>query len=123
MGIGVVPEQSHGAVAVPELERGRLVLRLPLLALHLQDGVLPRRCDKLGGDPTGERLAEGQAPALRNQASVGQRYASACRLRRDGSFSRISSSRTRSSSAEITVSSSGACASTIPHGSTISDRP
>ena len=120
---GIVPEEPNRAVAVPELERRRLVLGLAVRLLHLQHCVLSRRRDQLRGDSSGERLAEGQAPARRDQASVGQRYASACRLRSDGSFSRISRSRARSSSAEITVSSSGACATTIPHGSTIRDRP
>ena len=123
----VVREQPDRAVAVPELERGRLVLRLPVRLLDLENG-LPavlggRRLDENGGGSRLELLAEGEPPALCDQAGVGQRYASACRFLSDGSFSRICCSRARSSSAEITVSSSAACARTIPHGSTISERP
>ena len=72
--------------------------------------------------PPENGLAEGQAPA-RDQTLAGQRYASAWRFFSEGSFSRTERSSARSSSAVITVSSSGACASTIPHGSTISERP
>ena len=82
-----------------------------------------RRLDEDGGGSRLELFAEGEPPALCDQAGVGQRYASACRFLSDGSFSRICRSRARSSSAEITVSSSAACARTIPHGSTMSERP
>jgi hypothetical protein len=123
----VVSEQPDRAFAVPELECGCLVLALAVRNLDLQHGVDPVGRDggrhELGSHSAGERLAERQAPPLADYASVGQRYASACRFLSDGSFSRMSCSRARSSSAEITVSSSGACASTIPHGSTISERP
>src|SRR5204862_304395 len=120
---GIVPEEPNRAVPVPELERRRLVLGLAVRLLHLQHCVLSRRRDQLRGDPACERFAEGQAPTRRDQASVGQRYASARRLRSDGRFSRISRSRARSSSAESTVHSSGARASTIAHGPTISTPP
>src|ERR671914_128076 len=57
------------------------------------------------------------------QKGAGQRYASGWRLARGGRRRRTSSSRARSSSAAITPGSSGASARTIPHGSTISERP
>jgi hypothetical protein len=125
--VRVVREEPDRAVSLPELERGRLVLALAVRLLDLQDGVLPvlrrGRANDDRRDPALERLAEGEAPALCDQASVGQRYASAWRFFSDGSFSRTSRRRARESSAEMTVSSSGACASTVPHGSTISERP
>ena len=37
----VVVEQADGAVAGPELERGRLVLALAVRLLDLQDGLAP----------------------------------------------------------------------------------
>src|SRR5689334_6678891 len=119
-------EQPDCTLAVPELERCRPVLALPVRPLHLQHTLLAlggrHRNDQLRGDPVRERLAEGQPPA-RDQTLAGQRYASAWRFFSDGSLSRTARSRARSSSAVITVSSSGAWASTIPHGSTISERP
>jgi hypothetical protein len=122
-----VSQQANGAVAVPELERGSLVLALTVGRLHFEHYLFAVHGDggrdKLGDDAAGERLAEGQAPPLRYRTAVGQRYASACLFFSDGSFSRISTSRERSSSATITVSSSGACASTSPQGSTINERP
>jgi len=123
----VVVEQADGAVAGPELERGRLVLALAVRLLDLQDGLAPVSApdalDDGGCSPRLERLDRSQSPALADQAGAGQRYASAWRFLSDGSFSRTHCSLARSSSAEITVSLSGACASTIPHGSTISERP
>ena len=123
-GLGV--EQPDRTVAVPELERGGLVLALAVRLLHLQHRLLALRRrhghDELRRVPAGEGLAEGQPPA-RDQTLAGQRYASAWRFFSEGSFSRTERSSARSSSAVITVSSSGACASTIPHGSTISERP
>src|SRR5215210_640401 len=124
--VGIVVEQPHCALAVPELQGGGLVLALAVRLLHFQDDVLAvgrhRRRHDDRGDPALEGLAEDKPSAL-DQARAGQRYASACRFLSDGSFSRTERSRARSSSAVMTVSSSGACASTIPHGSTISDRP
>jgi len=123
---GLEVEQPYRPVAVPELERGRLVLALAVWLLHLQHRLLALRGgngnDQLRREAAAKRLAEGQPPA-RDQTLAGQRYASAWRFFSDGSFSRTERSSARSSSAVITVSSSGACASTIPHGSTISDRP
>jgi hypothetical protein len=119
-------EQPHRAVTVPELERGGLVLALAVRLMHLQHDLFAigrdRGRDDDGRDAALERLAEDEAPAL-DQAVAGQRYASAWRFFSDGSASRTERSRARSTSAEITVSSSGAWASTIPHGSTISERP
>ncbi len=76
----VVREQPYSAVAVPKLERGRLVLALAVRLLDLEDDLVSRGChgrlhdDR--GDPAVEGLAEGQAPVL-DQAGAGQRYASA----------------------------------------------
>src|SRR5206468_7853213 len=123
----VVRQQPDRTVTVPELERGGLLLRLPVRLLDLENRLLAVlgscRLHEDGRSSGLELLAEGEPPALCDYAGVGQRYASACRFLSDGSFSRIRCSRARSSSAEITVSSSGACARTIPHGSTISERP
>src|SRR6476659_7684216 len=122
LGLGV--EQPDRAVAVPELERGRFVLALTVRVLHLQHALLSvtgrHGNDQLRRGAANERLAEDKPPA-RDQTLAGQRYASAWRFFRDGSFSRTERRSARSSSAVITVSSSGACASSIPHGSTISD--
>src|SRR3954471_14127416 len=119
-------EQPDRAVAVPELECGRLVLALAVWLLHLQNGPIAlrrrHRRDELRRKSAHERLAEGQPPA-RDQTLAGQRYASAWRFFSEGSLSRTERSSARSSVAVITVSSSGACASTIPHGSTMSERP
>ena len=70
-----------------------------------------------------EREVDVEEDCLERHAGAGQRYASGRRWDRDGRRRRTSSSQARSSSAEITVSSSGAWASTVPHGSTISERP
>ena len=135
MALVVASQQPHGSVALPVLERIRLVLALAMRPLDLEDDVAGR--DDVRDEAAGERLLELEVPlrrALLDQlgeallpgrvyAGVGQRYASGRRWERDGSRRRTSSSQARSSSAEITVSSSGACASTVPHGSTISERP
>src|SRR5688500_12838205 len=55
--------------------------------------------------------------------SAGHVYAAGWRLASEGSARRTRSMWARSSSAETTASSSGACASTTPHGSTIIVRP
>src|SRR5919201_5278394 len=120
---GIVSEQTNGAGAVPGLERCGFVLGFPVWLLDLEHGIVAGHLHDDRRGPRLEFLAQGPAPALRDYAGVGQRYASACRFLSDGSFSRIRRSRARSSSAEMTVSSSGACASTIPHGSTINERP
>jgi hypothetical protein len=54
---------------------------------------------------------------------VGHRYAAGRRFASEGSSLRIRSRSGRESSAEITVSSSEAAAKTMPHGSTIMERP
>jgi hypothetical protein len=122
----IVVEQPDRTLAVPERERIGFMLALPMGLLDLQDGLAavgtPHALHERRRSPRLERLDRGQTPAL-DQAGAGQRYASAWRFLSDGSFSRTSRSRARSSSAEITVSSSGACARTIPQGSTISERP
>ena len=135
MALVVASQQAHRSVALPVLERVRLVLALAMRPLNLED-------DVPGGDDVRDeaagvgrlkrevplrralldQLGEAFLPSL-VYARVGQRYASGRRWERDGSRRRTSSSHARSSSAEITVSSSGACASTVPHGSTISERP
>ena len=51
------------------------------------------------------------------QTRVGHRYAFGCRFASDGNLARMFCRWARSSSAVITVSSSGACATTTPHGS------
>ena len=131
----VASQQLHGAVSLPDVERVRLVIALAMRPLDLQDHV-PGGHD-VRYEPAFERLLELELPlrrALLDQpreallpvsvyAGVGQRYASGRRWDSDGSRRRTSSSHARSSSAEITVSSSGACATTVPHGSTISERP
>jgi hypothetical protein len=68
-----VLEQQHCAVAVPERERIGLVLALTVRLLNLEDSVVARRGDQVGGDAAFEGLAEGPAPALCDQAGVGQR--------------------------------------------------
>ena len=134
MALVVAGQQTHRSVALPVLERIRLVLALAMRPLNLEDDV-PGWDDVR--DEAGVRSLERDVPLLRAlldqlreaflpglvYARVGQRYASGRRWERDGSRRRTSSSHARSSSAEITVSSSGACASTVPHGSTISERP
>ena len=131
----VSSQQTHRSVALPALQRVRLVLALAMRPLNLEDDVPGG--DDVRDEATGVRRLEREVPlrrALLDQlgeaplpglvyARVGQRYASGRRWERDGSRRRTSSSHARSSSAEITVSSSGACASTVPHGSTISERP
>jgi hypothetical protein len=71
----------------------------------------------------GSRDGEVDVEENRSQVVAGHLYASGLRLASEGKFRRTSSSRARSSSAVITHSSSGACESTIPHGSAISERP
>jgi len=129
MALVVAGQQTHRSVALPVLERIRLVLALAMRPLNLEDDVRD--------EAPGVRSLEREVPLLRAlldqlreaflpglvYARVGQRYASGRRWERDGNRRRTSSSQARSSSAEITVSSSGACASTVPHGSTISERP
>src|SRR5581483_6075209 len=138
----VAAQQPDCAVAVPALERVRLLQRLAVGVGELQHrarAVVRRRADDVAAEPGRVRGAERQPPLLRDlvcdprrvlppardryRDGVGHRYASACRFASDGSFVRMSRSRTRSISATTTVSSSGACASTVPHGSTISERP
>ena len=55
--------------------------------------------------------------------SAGHVYAAGWRLASEGRLRRIRSMCARSSSAEMTASSSGACARTTPHGSTMELRP
>ena len=135
MALVVAGQQTHGSVTLPAFERVRLVLALAMRPLNLEDDVPGG--DDVRDEAAGVRPLEPEAPlrrALLDQlgeafrpgfvyARVGQRYASGRRWERDGSRRRTSSSHARSSSAEITVSSSGACAITVPHGSTISERP
>ena len=135
MALIVAGQQPHRSVALPVLERIRLVLALAMRPLNLEDDV--PGWDDVRDEAPGVRSLEREAPLLRAlldqlgepflpglvYARVGQWYASGRRWERDGSRRRTSSSHARSSSAEITVSSSGACASTVPHGSTISERP
>src|SRR5207248_2205233 len=78
------------------------------------EGLLRTSCDE---------VRNALEPARVRYAGVGQRYASGWRFFSDGSFVRISRRWARSSSAVITVGSSGACASTMPQGSTINERP
>src|SRR5262249_42467903 len=73
--------------------------------------------------PAGQREGDGEQDPLELHPRTGPRYACGGRPASDGRRRRTSSIRARSSSAEITVGSSGASASTIPHGSTMSDRP
>ena len=117
----IVPgEQPDGAVALPELERIGLVIAFAMRPLDLQDDVAGR--NDVRDEPAFERRLELEVPlrgALLDQAweallpgrvyaGVGQRYASGRRWDSDGNRRRTSSSQARSSSAEITVSSSGA---------------
>src|SRR5207247_3779151 len=135
----VALEQPHGAVAVPAFERVRLVLALAVRESELQHrgrAVGAFRTHDVAGGTHSVRLADRELPFPGatveqsrdaaepvDQARLGHRYASAWRFASDGSFARMSSRRDRSSSATMTVSSSGACASTMPQGSTISERP
>ena len=135
-------EQPDRAVAVPALERVRLVLGLAVRVVDLEHGRRPvrrarrarrgrrsRACTaRRASGPTPPRISSAMAATRSRQRAiatgrVGHRYASAWRFASDGSFARMSRSRARSISATITVSSSGAWASTMPHGSAISDRP
>src|SRR5262249_17192634 len=70
-----------------------------------------------------EEYGDALEPDAVRQTGVGHRYACDCLLASDGSLVRMAGRWTRSSSAEMTVSSSAACATTSPHGSTTSDRP
>src|SRR5207302_8045206 len=119
----------------------RLVLRFPVRIDQLQNGrnaVVVLHSNRVARRALWIRLAQTQAPFLCGlreelrkllepdavrQTGVGHRYAFACRFASDGSFARMSRRCARSSSAVITVCSSGACARTIPHGSAISERP
>jgi hypothetical protein len=70
-----VREQPNRAVAVPELERGSLVLALPVRRLNLQHDLVAVRGHGRGddrGEATRERLAQREAPAF-DQAGAGQR--------------------------------------------------
>ena len=75
--LGVVGEQADRAVAVPELERRRLMLALAVGLLHLEHDVgavgRDRGRDELGRDAPGKRLAEHESPALGDQTGAGQR--------------------------------------------------
>jgi hypothetical protein len=59
----VVREQAHRSIAVPELERGGLVLTLVVRPLDLQHRVAGRNDVRHGA--AGERLLEHQLPLLR----------------------------------------------------------
>ena len=74
-------------------------------------------------DAFGNEVGNALEPDAVRQTRVGHRYAFGCRFASDGSFARMFSRCARSSSAVITVSSSGACATTTPHGSAMSERP
>jgi hypothetical protein len=132
----VARQEADGPVTAPELEGVGFVLALMVRPLDLEDGVSCR--NDVRREAAAERFPELEIPlrsTLRDQpgkaflpglsiyAGVGQRYASGRRCDSDGSRRRTSSSHARSTSAEMTVSSSGAWASTVPQGSTISDLP
>jgi hypothetical protein len=136
----VAPQEPDRAVAVPELERVRFMFALAVGEVDLQHRGLPvrgRRAHDVPAEPGHVRLAEREPPLLgdllgerrRGLTPARERYedvvdqASSRRLASEGSFARMFSRCTRSSSAEMTVSSSDACATTMPHGSTIDDRP
>src|SRR2546421_6056841 len=116
------------------LQVERSLLARCLVALDVERDAVARRDARIAvGGQLGARPAKREIDVEENcpqahevavrQTGVGHRYAFACRFASDGSFARMSSRCARSSSAEITVSSSAACASTRPHGSTISERP
>ena len=109
-----------------QVERSRLARRL--VALDVERDALARRDARVavGGQlwpRTAKREVDVEEDGAKSQAGAGQRYASGRRAASEGSRRRTSSSQARSSSALITVFSSGAWARTVPHGSTISERP
>src|SRR5262245_50354893 len=113
-----------------EIQRGRLACAV--VPRHVQLDAVPRRDARVAlGRQLRPRAAEREVDVEENCAElgqpgatgVGQRYAFACRFASDGSLARMPSRWPISSSAEMTVSSSGACATTSPQGSTISERP
>ncbi len=122
----VVGEEANGTVAVAQLECLGLVLGLAVGEDQLEDGrgaVLELGAGCVAGRSGDVRLAEAQPPLVGavgdevgdarepdavRQTGVGHRYAPGRRFASDGSFVRISRRRVRSSSAAITVCSSGA---------------
>ena len=110
-----------------QIERRRLT-RL-VVPGHVQLDAVSRRdaCVALGRQlrpRTAEREVDvEQDRAQRHTRAAGHLYASGWRFASDGSFARIARSCARSSSAVTTVSTSGACARTVPHGSATSERP
>ena len=137
----VAGEQPHRAVPTEELERVCFLLGLAVRIDHLENGWCSVRqtgadCVARGSslvgltelelpllDAFGNEFRDALEPDAVRQTRVGHRYAFGCRFASDGNLARMFCRCARSSSAVITVSSSGACATTTPHGSAISDRP
>jgi hypothetical protein len=61
--LGIVVEESNGAVAVPDVQRLGLVLALPVGELDLQDSVAGRNRQR--GERVGVRLLQLERPSLR----------------------------------------------------------